>query len=208
MKEALIPVTRPEQAERMRIIRNACREFMTNDQHEITAAEQRRWFELIKDSRVMLPFLYKPLPDRRLPEPFGFGLIRKKDDKWWLTGGLLPDWRGKGYGIDLFTELADYVHARGDTAWLTVWESNVRARKTYESIGFTVESVFVDAHAPPILIMNLLPRPLRKFKLTCPLCGIVTNQTRGPRSTTGQISEHGDCLGAGAIVTWMPVEIQ
>jgi GNAT superfamily N-acetyltransferase len=209
MKDALVHVTRLDQAEQMRVIRNACREFMTNNRREITAEEQAQWFLSIQDSETILPFLYKPRPDHMYPKPFGFGLLRKERDKWWLTGGILPEWRGKGYGKDLFAELADYVHHLGETAWLTVWEHNERAMATYKSLGFVVESVVVDAYSPPILVMCLPPAmSLRMHKLVCPLCGIVTTRTRGPKQRTGQLPDHGDCLGAGTIVDWQPCEIQ
>jgi len=209
MKDALIPVTRLDQAEEMRVIRNACREWMTNDRMEISRAMQVEWFLSIAVREDVLPFLYKPRPDHMYPRPFGYGLLRKQNDKWWLSGGLLPEWRGKGYGKDLFAELAEYVHALGETAWLTVWEHNERGLATYKSLGFTVQSIVVDAYSPPILLMCLPPDvSFRMHKLTCPLCGIVTNRTRGPKQRAGTISEHGDCLGAGSIVDWEACDLQ
>ncbi len=210
MKEALVHVTRPDQAEQMRVIRNSCREFMTNDRHEITPEEQQAWFDSIHDSHLVWPFLYKPRPTARYPEPFGYGLIRRLGDKWWLSGGLLPAWRGKGYGTDLFCELAHFVHDQlEDTAYLTVWEHNLVAIATYKKIGFVFDAMIVDAYSPPIMVMSL-PRTisLRMHKLTCPLCGIVTNRTRGPTSPTGAVAEHGDCLGRGATAKWEPEEVQ
>jgi GNAT superfamily N-acetyltransferase len=214
MKDALIHVTRLDQAEEMRVIRNACREWMTNDRLEISREQQVQWFLTIQrqheeGDESVLPFLYQPRPDHLFPRPFGYGLLRKQDGKWWLSGGLLPEWRGKGYGKGLFGELADYVHALRETAWLTVWEHNERGLATYKSLGFTVQSIVVDAYAPPILVMCLPPDvSFRMHKLVCPLCGIATNKTRGPKQRTGIIREHGDCLGAGATVDWEACEIQ
>lgn len=146
MNRGLIHVTRPDQAERMRIMRNSCREFMTGDQHEITAEEQAQWFAGLPDDATVLPFLYDG--GRRPYEIVGYGLIRKMDDRWWVSGGLLPEHRGKGLGKDLFLELADYVHqAKHTPCWLKVFASNARAWKTYEAIGFVhvvVEGTEVD----------------------------------------------------------------
>lgn len=209
MKDALVHVTTPEQAERMRVIRNDCREFMTNDQHEITADEQQQWFASIKDDANILPFLYKPLPQQFYPEPFGFGLLRCVSDKWWLTGGLLKEWRGKGYGEGLFDDLAHYVHQMGHTAWLTVLETNDAGIATYKKLGFVVDSVMVAAQSVPVLVMSLQPvQALRMHKLVCPICRIVTNRTRGPRTVMGIVAEHGDCPGNGSRVPWIPMELQ
>lgn len=154
MDDSLIHVTTFEQAELMRQIRNTCREFMTNNNGEISPAQQRAWFQSIKDNQDELrifPFLYEPRRGRG--EPLGYGIIRyqgptgpnlKTEPKWILSGGLLPAWRGKGLGVDLFWELADYVHqAFKATAWLTVWQSNERAWRSYLKAGFVCE--------PPII---------------------------------------------------------
>lgn len=132
MNDCLVHVTTPAQAEAMRVIRNTCRQWMTNNQDEITSEQQLTWFESIRKAQTVLPFLYQP----RAQDPMGYGLIRKLDGKWWVSGGLLPMHRRKGYGYLLFGELADYVNAAKQTCWLTVFESNIAATKTYHALGF------------------------------------------------------------------------
>jgi ribosomal protein S18 acetylase RimI-like enzyme len=160
MISVLLHVASPEQAEVMRVIRNTCREFMTNDRSEISVERQLEWFQSIKDDPFTVPFLFRP---DGFEAPIGYGLLRsvehKLEARWWLSGGLLPEWRGKGYGKVLFGELARLVHQLKQPAWLTVWEDNKPAVRTYESLGFVAESVFVDAHMPPVLFMKLDPPP-------------------------------------------------
>lgn len=197
----------------MRQIRNTCREFMTNDRHEILPDEQQAWFETIRGRDDILPFLFKPRPEAMYPKPFGYGLLRKMNEKWWVSGGLLPDWRGKGYGKWLFTSLTERVHAINEDAWLTVWEHNERAVKTYQGIGYQFEAMKVDAYSPPIMIMvSKMADRLRMHRLLCPICGVVTNKTRGPYAKTGLVAEHPPggprCPGSELIAPWVPDEVQ
>jgi len=141
MRDALVQVTQLAQAETMRRIRNTCRQFMTNDQREISADEQVRWFQSILGSEVVLPFLYQP---PHLAVALGYGLLRRIEDRWWVSGGLLPEHRGRGHGRALFGTLAARVHGFGQTCWLEVLEGNAVARRTYESLGFVKESASAD----------------------------------------------------------------
>ena len=153
----LVHVTRLDQAETMRVIRNSCREFMTNDTHEILPTEQQAWFESIRNSETVLPFIYQP----RRGAAMGYGLIRFERDKWWVSGGLLPAHRGQGIGKDLFFELADYVNALGHTCWLTVWQWNEPAWRTYQALGFICEPPIVTPDGCVMLEMKREPKAQR-----------------------------------------------
>ena len=153
--DCLVHVTRPDQAEVMRQIRNTCLEFMTGDPHVITVDEQQAWFMALPDDETVLPFLWKP---RRM-NAFGYGLIRKIGDLWWVSGGLLPEWRGKGHGVNLFHDLTDYVHVgpAKATAWLKVFEDNAPARRTYARLGYVeADPIAIDGAqgAKPVLTMK------------------------------------------------------
>lgn|SRR5574341_727751 len=150
----LIRVMEIGQAEHMRQIRNSCRQFMTNDQREISVDDQQRWFQSIIVSDAVLPFLYQPQAD-----PIGYGLLRRIDDRWWVSGGLLPDHRGRGHGRALFAELAAYVEGFGETCWLTVFESNIAARRTYETLGFVFIERTVSADDVSAIITMKRVRP-------------------------------------------------
>jgi GNAT superfamily N-acetyltransferase len=138
----LYPAYTLNEAETMRQVRNTCREFMTGAQREITIEDQERWFKLI-DRQWIKPYVFCRLaPSMQI----GFGLIRYDRKKWWLSGGLLPEWRDKGYGRHLFNGLANIVNMElSADCWLAVFKDNVRAIKTYQSIGFVDEG----GYGPP-----------------------------------------------------------
>lgn len=80
------------QAQLLRLIRNNCKEYMTNYRTHITPEQQEKWY------RNVLPTLEAYLffdPNEAL---VGFGLIRDG----WGTLGLLEEFRGLGYGVEIY----------------------------------------------------------------------------------------------------------
>lgn len=120
-----------EQVEKLRRVRNACRSFMTRDQSWISPVRQEEWWTE-RDRRAVKVFLYRSGASRTV---VGYGLLRKSQRKTWLSGGLLARFRGKGLGRALFLHLCAEA---GGATHLEVLRSNVRARKTYASLGFVV----------------------------------------------------------------------
>lgn len=120
----------------MRRIRNDCRQYLTHNSLYISEDEQRAWFQstyLTELSRgTFRAFL------ARYDEPCGYGIVRTQDGRAWLTGGLLPQHRGRGLGRDLFLFLRDYALLTYGNAWLDVFRSNGRALALYTSIGFVI----------------------------------------------------------------------
>jgi ribosomal protein S18 acetylase RimI-like enzyme len=51
-----------------------------------------------------------------------------------------PEWRGRGYGAAVTTEMARRIAATGRTPFLHVRADNDGARRVYERIGFTVRA--------------------------------------------------------------------
>lgn len=139
IKEAITPL----EAEWMRRARNTCREFMTHDQRELSIDEQERWFKAIDRNLVKPYVVFCPLQGSS--PPIGFGIIKLYQDQWWVTGGLFPKWRGKGYGRDLFGTLADIVNFKlMQTCWLDVFEDNIAAIRTYQKLGFVDVAASID----------------------------------------------------------------
>lgn len=121
-----------DDAENMRLVRNSCREFMTRSPLEISREDQIEWFTSL-DRDSIQPFI--GFAGSRLA-PMAYGLVRKIDGEWFLSGGLLPDWRGAGYGKMLFCGLTAHVHAKRANAYLEVRASNDRAINLYRSLGY------------------------------------------------------------------------
>ncbi len=125
----------PEDAEAMRLVRNSCREFMTFDTHEISVEEQQQWFARLDRQRTEPYVLHQGVETRII----GYGLISRREwDRWYVSGGLLPEWRGQGYGLRLFRALVDNVRRKNEPCWLAVRPDNERAKRLYESLGFEV----------------------------------------------------------------------
>lgn len=121
------PVATEPDVERLRIVRNACRWYMTRDREEITAEQQAHWWRQL-DKEVVNPCLLWTSD-----EWIGYGLIRLEQHRAWLSGGLLPNWRGRGHGRCLFREL---IQLAASECWLEVREDNLPAMTLYKSLGF------------------------------------------------------------------------
>ena len=124
----MTPVTIVEQAQRVREIRNACRHYMTRDQRTISAEQQETWFAILPDN-VQLYLL----------DDVGYGLVRTDESGSWLSGGLLPEARGRGLGEALFRGLIEASPARPA---LEVLRGNAPAFNLYRKLGFVVNDVF------------------------------------------------------------------
>ena len=130
------PVTTAEQAETVRVIRNHCRQYMTRVTESIGPEEQLSWW-LSLDKQKNKLFLFRvtaqDVPGIIYEEDIGYGLCRLIGDKWWVSGGLAPEWQGKGFGKRLFEFL---VEQTGVPCWLEVLTHNMRAYNTYKNLGF------------------------------------------------------------------------
>jgi RimJ/RimL family protein N-acetyltransferase len=98
-------------------------------------------------------------------EAVGFAIIRD----WASPEGVAHIKRvavtepGRGYGTALLTNLVEIIFRETDAfrIWLGVFPENVRARRTYEAVGFQAEgiargSAYFDADHRDELIMSLL----------------------------------------------------
>lgn len=89
-----IPVSTPEQVERMRQMRNTCAEGFAHFTGLISPEEQQAWWAA-NQGRARA-WLYATANYLDL---VGFGLIRRLDDgRWYTTVGVLPAHGGHDYG--------------------------------------------------------------------------------------------------------------
>lgn len=142
MSLTLHEMTTFEQSIEMMMIRNDVREFMTHDQSPISYSRQQNWFEnkyypALKAGEIIG---YLLVDDEEL-KYIGYGLISLREGKWWVSGGLVPEARGKGAGEFLFGQLTEKVHRIDEQeCWLDVLSSNEVARKLYEKLGYVAVS--------------------------------------------------------------------
>jgi GNAT superfamily N-acetyltransferase len=118
-------------AQIMRNIRNECRSYMTNDTSYISFLRQTKWWRKVKnDPNWWLYLLWYN------GSPIGYGIIRKKD-MYWVSGGIISQSRGHGFGRHLFNFLTQ-VATNGHSAYLEVLKTNERAFNLYQSLGYRV----------------------------------------------------------------------
>ncbi len=140
MRVTVRPAPGLRDALQMRPIRNSCRSFMTRNQSEIGLLRQMWWWAT-RDSNVA-PYLLD-----EAGHAVGYGIVLADGRKGWLTGGLLPDARGRGLGKTLFQGLCRHAKRDGLHPALEVLKSNPRAEHIYRSLGFKTvretETVYV-----------------------------------------------------------------
>lgn len=129
-------VSTDEESELLRQIRNQCREYMTRNTNVITQEQQREWFKTAHDKYDL--FLVYAIEYGASVTFAGYGVIHKNMTESLVTGGLLPDYRNRGLGGDLFKFLTDESLKRKLPVRLEVLKTNQRAFKVYEKLSYTV----------------------------------------------------------------------
>jgi ribosomal protein S18 acetylase RimI-like enzyme len=122
-----------EEAYAVALIRNECREFMTNDTSELDVERQIKFFEKHRHSQTTVLFI-----QRRNEVPTGYALMQFKGRKVCITGGLARPYRGKGLGLTLFRCMLTALRHSKHKVWLTVLRSNLPAVRLYKHLGFKI----------------------------------------------------------------------
>lgn len=123
-----------EEALAVALIRNECRQWMTNNNCLIGVGEQLAFFKKIRSGRCRM-FLFIVREDG---EPIGYGVLKINRNRACLTGGLAEVFRGKGLGKKLFRTLRDMAVLLNKKPWLTVLRSNMKAVRLYTHLGFHI----------------------------------------------------------------------
>ena len=146
-----------EHAEHMRVVRNECRQFMTQDTREISREDQVTWFQALDryHTRPFVGLTYNIHNGQATGAVIAYGLVRKIDSRWWISGGIAPEWRGQGFGRELFSALTTIVtRGIGRACWLEVHGDNERAFRLYASLGFVIDPAPSASNAPGVLVMR------------------------------------------------------
>lgn len=134
---SMAELSSPDDALEMSAMRNQVRTFMTHNQAEILPAEQLEWHRDVyipsHNDDELHGFVVRDGID-----PIGYGLISLRDQRWWVSGGLIADARGKGAGRFLFEQMTLIAHEDlgADEVWLDVLRGNERAQNLYRSLGY------------------------------------------------------------------------
>ena len=127
-------VTTSNEAEMLRVIRNQCKDYMTRNTSEITPEEQLEWFKTAYKKYEL--YIAYAVEHGVCIVDAGYGLIHLNEKEYMLTGGLVPEYRDKGLGTNLFKFLIDNCNKQIPIR-LEVLKDNLRALKTYERLNFT-----------------------------------------------------------------------
>jgi ribosomal protein S18 acetylase RimI-like enzyme len=124
----------PGQAEDLRVLRNECAEWMTNDTSQITPERQREFFaDKIATGKVE-GFLM-----RAGGQPVAYGLLVWDDEGCaWSSTGVSVNQRGKGYGSAVTIENVRRAHEHGVPMWAEVRRDNAGQQKICHRIGYHV----------------------------------------------------------------------
>ena len=133
----LLKVQDESEIEQLRLIRNACKNFMTRHTNEISKEQQLEWYKNIDKNFNKLYLLYDVIHGVALTT-IGYGYIRVEDGAVLLTGGLIESQRGKGYGSILFNYLVKNSKVFNLPIKLELLKTNMVAFSIYNKIGFRV----------------------------------------------------------------------
>jgi ribosomal protein S18 acetylase RimI-like enzyme len=151
MENYLYPIRNPLDAIILSDIRNQCSSYMTNYTSSINPIQQLIWyFKFYKKEYGdgnMACFLLKSNGNN-----FGFALYRITNGKYWITGGVKANERGKGLGKILFSELLKKIPSK--EIWLEVLYDNEAAKKIYVGLGFKEEKD-VEIKGKRVVVMSL-----------------------------------------------------
>ena len=108
------------------MVRNACRQWMTRDQAEISESEQLAWWSA--EPRRLWLF-----------ENACYGLLVPEGGKTWVSLGCLPEARGKGLG----TQMYEFLAQQEETVWAEIWGYNAASIIAALKAGYVFDGLVV-----------------------------------------------------------------
>lgn len=149
---SLKPITNLFEAFKVRSIRNECSPYMTNDSSQIGIFRQFIWYFKTYNNDNKKGNFYCYLFNNRDMDPLGYATIIKRGGRFWITGGLKQNQRGKGLGKLLFKNLISTTPTK--EVWLEVLQNNKAALNLYRNLGF-IEKGKIKRKSKNILIMSI-----------------------------------------------------
>jgi ribosomal protein S18 acetylase RimI-like enzyme len=125
-------------AEELRVLRNECAGWMTNDTSQITPERQREFYRQKIATGKIEGFLM-----RAAGEPVAYGLlVWDEAGRAWSSTGVSVNQRGQGYGMAVTIENVRRAHAHGVPMWAEVRRDNTGQQKICHRIGYHVTDTF------------------------------------------------------------------
>lgn len=124
LRLSFIRVENWDQALELRDVRNECSAGMTHNTGFIDVQQQKLFFnEHIIESRGDGKFEAYLLYDKFYP--IGYGLLKWDDDKYWMTAGIIKEYRSRGLSRFLISYITEMGHREGHDVWIDVWKDNL-----------------------------------------------------------------------------------
>lgn len=158
MRLSFVAVVSDQQFRDLLHVRNECRGGLTHDTHELTLQDQKAWksmcwphTEIIAGESTWPPFgvpsntWYEPYLLYDNEWPIGYGLLKWDGKRYWMTAGIVGEYRGKGLSrvlISFITEMA-YREKMGVEIWLDAKDDNL-GMFGYVREGYEFPEVWID----------------------------------------------------------------
>lgn len=155
------------QVETLRIVRNACTGTYAHFNGRMSYGKQQAWWQSEKarrDIHVWLYYYSEPIAGEAYPSYVlvGFGMVREDDHRvWWNSIGVLPDYRGCGYGSYITSDVA---RRRYDPIYAAVRRDNpagIQMHKASDWRRLKPSEIFFD-HAETERLVYFESLPLRQ----------------------------------------------
>lgn len=129
------------QAKELLKVRNSCREGMTHNTAEITEAEQWKFWqdELLAPEPRYHAYLFSDGV-----WGFAYGLLKLDENKVWMTYGMVPEYRGRGWSRNLIQWITQVGYILAPEVWIDVWDDNFALRSDIREGYEFVDSSEID----------------------------------------------------------------
>jgi hypothetical protein len=122
-----------DEVERLRVLRNVSRTWMTGNTTWISAEQQRRWWES-RDPGKLRAYLFAA--------ESGAGVLScREDGRWWVTVMVDPVMRRLGMGTYIYRMLAHA--APTDGVWAGIRDDNIPSIRAAEKAGYQLQEAGV-----------------------------------------------------------------
>lgn len=139
MEESFVVLreVKDDDIQKLRVIRNECKNYMTRSNEEISEEQQQVWWSNLDKSKNIVYLLHK-IVNGVICFEIGYGILKIENDCVLLTGGIVESERGKGHGISLFRYLTQNAKSFNLPVRLELLKTNTQAFLVYNSLGFRV----------------------------------------------------------------------
>lgn len=141
MRLSFVAVTTDQQFRDLLLVRNECRDGLTHDTHELTLEDQKGFRTKCWGENLW----YEPYLLYDEGWPVGYGLLKWDGKRYWMTAGLVKEYRGQGLSrllITYITEIA-YREKRNVEVWLDAYDENT-GMFGYIRQGYEFPEVWID----------------------------------------------------------------